>query len=166
MELNNDIYEKMIAIDWFCLCGSLLPIDTIPPVQRVPTMAQAVASALAPTWQDVRTEAQGDLTGFLAKHHADAYDYWNSLARTSRQIIQQKVMPKVNDGLANVSASVLADSVLLDLNRIALHSAYAKRFRKLPNFFSLLSAVYQQGHLPCGWAGSPADWPRGQFLVY
>ncbi len=166
MELNNDIYAKMIAINWFSFCSSELPSDMPFPVQRIPTATDAVTSALGPMWQDARTEAQGDLTGYLAKHHADAYDSWNSLAKASRQRIQKDVMPKVNDGLGQISASALSDTVLLDLNRIALQSVYAKRFRRIPDFFPKLLAVYERGHLPCGWNGSLTLWPEGQLIVY
>jgi len=166
MELNNEIYTKMIAIEWFGVCGSTLRSDIPFPFQQLPTATDAVASGLGQVWQDARTEAQGDLTGYLAKYHADAYDLWNSLAKASRQRIQKDVMPQVNDGLGHISASVLSDTVLLDLNRIALQSAYAKRFRRTPDFFARLLAVYQRGHLPCGWNGSLTLWPEGQLIIY
>ena len=166
MELNDDIYAKMIAINWFRLCGSELPSDMPFPVQRIPTATDAVTSTLGPIWQDARTEAQGDLTGHLAKHHADAYGFWNSLAKASRQRIQKEVMPIVNEGLGRISAIELSNTVLLDLNRIALQSAYAKRFRRIPDFFLKLYAIYERGHLPCGWNGSLTLWPEGQWIVY
>ena len=166
MELNNDIYAKLIASDWFRLYSSELPSDMSFPIQQISTATDAVTSALGPIWQDVRTEAQGDLTGHLAKHHTDAYSFWNSLAKASRQRIQKDVMPKVNDGLNQISAIALSDTVLLDLNRIALQSAYAKRFRRIPDFFPKLFALYARGFLPCGWNGSLTLWPEGQLIVY
>lgn len=166
MELNADIYTKLVATDWFRHCGSEPPSNMPFPVQRVSTAAEAIASALGPTWQDVRTEAQGDLTGYLAKHHPDADACWNQLAMASRQRIQNEVMPQVNDALRRISAGALSDAVLLDLNRIALQSAYAKRFRRVPDFFQKLFTIYERGHLPCGWSGDLQAWPEGQFVVY
>ena len=166
MELNNDIYAKLITIEWFRRCGCDLPDEMPFSVQRIPTTIDAVTSALGSMWQEARTEAQGDLTGYLAKHHADAYGHWNSLVKMSRQRIQKDDMPNVKDGLGRISASALSDTVLLDLNRIALQSAYGKRFRSLPDFFAKLLAVYERGHLPCGWHGPLTLWPAGQLIVY
>ncbi len=166
VDLNYEIYSKMIAIDWFSHSGSELPSDLPFPVQRISTLSDAVQSALGQMWQDVRTEAQGDLTGHLAKRHSDAYASWNSLAKESRQRMQKDVMPRVNDRLGQICASALSETVLLDLNRIALHSAYAKRFGKIPEFFLKLLAVYECGHLPCGWNGRLTFWPEGHLIVY
>ncbi len=166
MDLNDDIYANMIAINWLSRCGSESQSDMPFPVQRIQAVTDAIASALGPTWQDARTEAQGDLTGYLAKHHADAYNSWNQLAKASRQRIQKDVMPKVNEGLDRLSLNALREVVLLDLNRIALQSAYAKRFRRAPNFFQKLLAVYEHGHFPCGWSGDLHSWPEGRLIVY
>ena len=75
-------------------------------------------------------------------------------------------MPKVNDGLNRISAIALSDTVLLDLNRIALQAAYAKRFQRIPDFFPKLLSLYSRGFLPCGWNGSLTLWPEGQLIVY
>jgi len=166
MELHVDIYAKMIAINWFSRCGSDPPSDMPFPIQRTTVATDVVALALGETWQDARTEAQGDLTGYLAKHHADAYDAWNQLAKASRQRIQNDIMPGVNDGLGRISGDALSDAVLLDLNRIALQSAYANRYRRVPDFSQKLFAVYQHGHFPCGWSGDLASWPDGKLLVF
>ncbi|MFN9370674.1 MAG: hypothetical protein ACK6D3_02195 [Planctomycetaceae bacterium] len=166
MELNSEIYSKMIAIDWFRHSGSELPSDFPFPVQRISTLSDAVNSALGHMWQDVRTEAQGDMTGHLARRHADAYASWNSLARESRQRMQKDVMPRVNDRLTQICANALSETVLLDLNRIAIYTAYANKFRGIPDFFRKLLAVYEWGYLPCGWNGCITFWPEGQLIVY
>lgn len=166
VELDKQVYAKMFAIDWFSHSGSELPRSLPFPVQRISTLSDAVNLALGDIWQDVRTEAQGDMTGYLAKHHADAYASWNSLAKESRQRIQKDIMPKVIDRLDQIDASSLSETILLDLNRIALYSAYANRFRGVPDFFHKLFSIYEWGYLPCGWSGRLTCWPEGQLILY
>lgn len=166
MELNSEVFVDLSAIAWFGRCGTELPNDLPFRVQRVPDISAAITSALGSSWQDARTEAQGDLTGYLAEHHYDAYDYWNQLSRMSRDRIQKEIMPSVNEVLRDMRAQSLSDSVLLDLTRIALWFAYSKRFRRVPDFFETLLVVYEHGHLPCGWSGDLAQWPEGRLIVY
>lgn len=161
------IFEKFRDIAWFIRCGNELPQELPFPVGRVHSVQEAVASARSDRWTDVRTHAQGDLTGYLAKTNYDVYGTtWNALGDAIEKRIQSEVMPKVNDALGRISAGALFDTVLLDLNRIALQSAYAQRFRRVPNFFHKLFAIYERGHLPCGWTDDLEVWPAGQFIVY
>lgn len=165
MEPNPEIHAKFPTLEWFSRCG-VESDDFLFPVKRVATVAEAIAHAQSDLWADAKTEAQGDLTGYLAKNHYNDYGDWNRLGDAIEKRIQNEVMPKVNDALGRISAGELSDAVLLDLNRIALQSAYAKRFRRVPDFFQKLFAIYERGHLPCGWSGDLQAWPEGQFIVY
>lgn len=166
MELDPQAYGLLFAVDWFARCGEE-PQFTISQVfERVPDLSAAISGALGDSWQDARTRAQGDLTGYLAGRDYDAYGHWNALAKSSRMRIQQEVMPSVQSALTRIDATVVADSVLLDLNRFALFAAYNKRFSGVPHFFDQLFLVYQAGHFPCGWRGDMADWPVGKLLVF
>lgn len=110
---------------------------------------------------------RGDLTGYLAKTDYAAYGgHWNRLAKESRQRIEEQVMPAVSVALERLQAAQLAEGILLDLNRIALHSAYMKRFPRVPVFFGDLARVYEHGHLPCGWVGDLDAWPVGSMLFF
>lgn len=166
MELDDDIYARMAEIDWFRDCGRD-GLDDLPfPARQGRSAKEAIASALQAAWQDARTEAQGDLTAYLAKHHDSEYDDWNRLGSLSRRRILDRIMPNVTAALRDIHATPLVDSVLLDLNRIALHSTYSRRFTRIPDFFSRLFLVYQRGRLPCGWEGDIGEWPKGHLLVY
>lgn len=167
MELDPGIYEKMRAIDWFRQCGMELPTDLPFHIQRAPDIVATIASARAPSWQDAGTAAQGELTRYLAKTNYEVYGTnWNRLARASRERMEQDVMPGVKEALARISTEVLSDVVLLDLNRIAIRSAFSKQFRRVPDFYERLLVVYENGHLPCGWIGDLDLWPQGQLVVY
>jgi hypothetical protein len=131
------------------------------------SVSNAISSALASHWINVQTEAQGDLTEYLAKNHLASYGgQWNRLARESRQRIELEVMPNVTNELERLKATQLHSTILLDLNRIALYAAYAKRFPNVPDYFNKLFAIYKNGRLPCGWIGSFEDWPQGTFVCY
>ena len=167
MEPDPVIFEKFRAVAWFSQCGNELSNALPFAVNRVNSAKAAIASARSDLWVDVNTESQGDLTGYLAKTHYDAYaGTWNLLAGVIEKRIQNDVMPQVNDGLRRIAADTLSKRVLLDLTLIALQSAYAKRFRRVPDFFQKLFAIYERGHLPCGWSDDFQAWPEGQFIVY
>lgn len=167
MELVQEIYGKLGAIEWFERCGSPsilhLELEAVPAV----SLREALSAIESPNWQDARTEAQGDLTAYISKTRSHLYGgHWNRLAKESRQIMQTRIMPAVNYALQQLDATRISDSVLLDLNRIALHAAYRKQCPRLPRFFEDLFAVYANGQLPCGWQGNMNAWPTGRLVVY
>jgi hypothetical protein len=166
MEANPEFFLRLLAVNWFAQCGVESPDDFPFGVQRLKSVVDAIASAESNLWADVKTEAQGDLTEYLAKNHYDAYGDWNRLGDAIEERIQSEVMPTVNEALEKMGAQVLSEAVLLDLTRIALWSAYNKRFRRVPDFFQRLLMVYERGHLPCGWSGNLDSWPAGQVVIY
>lgn len=167
MELNPEIFARFLALDWFSQCGVQSADDFPFPAERISSVADAIASGRSDRWTDAKTVAQGDLTGYLAKNHGESYGgHWNRLIKASRERIEQEVMPKVSESLTRISAESLSGMVLLDLNRIAVHSAYSTRFRRVPDFFQRLLVVYERGHLPCGWSGNLASWPDGQLVIF
>jgi hypothetical protein len=167
MEPNPEIFAKLLTLNWFRRCGAESPAHLPFPVQRVSSVADAIASSQSDLWADAKTEAQGDLTGYLAKNHSESYGgHWNRLGDALEERIQREVMPRVNEALGMIGAEVLSGAVLLDLTRIALWSAYSKRFRRVPDFFQKLLVVYECGHLPCGWSGALDMWPEGQLVIY
>lgn len=167
MEWNPEIHTKFMELEWFRLCGTEQYGEFTFPALRVSNISEAIIGARSESWADARTEAQGDLTGYLAKNHAESYGgHWNRLAYAVEARIRDEVMPTVRRALGGMGAAELSDTVLLDLTRIVLWSVYSRRFRRVPDFFGKLLAIYERGHLPCGWSGSLALWPKGQLVVY
>lgn len=169
MELDQTIYDHFKTILWFSSCGIHPPVPPMSfTIQWCDSLSKALLLLRSDNWVDAKTEAQGDLTGYLTKHHYDEYGgHWNRLAKASRKKVQDEVMPIVVRVLERLGAvETLASVLLLDLNRIALHAAYKRRFRKVPDFYEKLLEVYERGYLPCGWDSSLDDWPRGQIIVF
>lgn len=166
MQLDSEIYERMKQIKWFTRCGEPLTIEFGLTVDVAPSISEAIIGIRSNQWQYARTESQGDLTGYLARHHMNLYCNWNRLAKDSRQRIQAEIMPSVSNVLAKMTNEIISDSVLLDLNRIALQASYRKHCKRVPDFFDHLFSIYTAGRLPCGWNGHLDSWPLGHFIIY
>ena len=166
MELDSEIYNLMKEIHWFAQCGEPATPALDFPIDLAPNLSEAIIGIRSNQWQDARTEAQGDLTAYLAKNHMDLYCGWNQLAKASRQRIQNEIMPSVSNALAKMTNEPISDSILLDLNRIALQASYRKRCKRVPIFFEHLFSIYTAGRLPCGWHGNLNQWPIGNFLIF
>ncbi|MDR0776165.1 MAG: hypothetical protein LBE81_05950 [Azonexus sp.] len=168
MKLNSEFYDRLQKFTWFANCGSMFSAELEFSVIWLPDKNIALASLVSDLWMDVRTEAQGDLTGYLAKHHYNSYGgYWNNLARESRRKLDQELMPIIREKLQyhDLGGSIAA-TVLLDVNRAALEMTYREHFPKVPAFFSQLLMIYEYGHLPCGWNGQMINWPSGTLVAY
>lgn len=165
MKLDSKFYEDINSISWFVHCGST---ETNHVHQRcVQSREEALSLLYSPLWADVRTEAQGDLTGYLAKHHYTSYGgYWNNLAKESRARLEKELMPKLLPALTAAGLPDITKDVMLDINRAALEASYAHRFPKSPRFFSRLLEVYKNGHLPCGWTEDMKKWPAGDIIAF
>ena len=168
MNLDLDFYPHIEQIPWFSTIGfeSRLQVDF--PVSYLSSPSEAVSGFNSDLWVDVKTEAQGDLTGYLSKHHYSAYGgYWNNLARQSRVLVEKTVGTQIAATLAAKSFPVdMLQPILTDINRAALEVAYRRKFPKAPLFFERLLKIYEAGRLPCGWNGSLANWPHGDVIVF
>lgn len=167
MKLDPEIYAMLGRIEWFKQCG-VVPHDHFDfETESIQSLSVALNGIKSVQWQDVRTEAQGDLTGCLAKKCNNLYGgYWNRLAKESRQRIETEIMPSISEALLQLDSAEIMGSILLDLNRIALYWSYQKQCRGVPCFFKNLLKVYEVGRLPCGWCGNLDDWPIGRLIVY
>lgn len=164
----QDIYPALELVPWLSTIGQEPYPQFEFPVTYVESLEVALESFNSEIWADVKTEAQGDLTGYLSKHHHDSYGgYWNSLARQSRALLEQAVFLKLTATLERVGLSTeMYQVILVDLNRAALEISYRRKFPAAPFFFERLLRVYEAGRLPCGWNGSLSEWPAGNVIAF
>ena len=168
MNLVPDVYLLLERIPWFSAIGmSQRPMVDFA-ITYLDSRDGLVGSFTSHLWADAKTEAQGDLTGYLSKHHYNAYGgYWNILARQSRTLVEKAARAKIEEGLVKNGLPVdFLQPILVDLNRAALEIAYRNKYSKVPIFFERLLRLYEAGRLPCGWNGSMADWPAGNVIAY
>jgi hypothetical protein len=164
MKLNLAFYDNVRSIEWFSRCGT--PADGSTDIRFVQLQEQALLLLSSPQWADVRTEAQGDLTGYLAKHHYASYGgHWNNLAKESLAHLEELHL-LIYEAMTKAGLPDVSKSVLLDINRAALENAYATVFPKVPRFFTRLLEIYRVGRLPCGWTEPLKAWPRGCVIAY
>jgi len=168
IDLPSDIYSMLEQVQWLSMAGHGDPPQFDFPVVFLDSQEAALKAFKSNPWADVKTEAQGDLTGYLAKHHPDLYGgYWNKLARQSRALIEKVVVTKLPGALSDKGfPAEMFEPILVDLNRAALEIAYHRKFPKSPVFFERLLRIYEAGRLPCGWNGDLSSWPTGSVLAF
>ena len=168
MNLATDIYTTLERIPWLSSLGKQGATALDFEIKVVTDRQTAESLFHSDDWTDAKTEAQGDLTGYLAKYHYSSYGgFWNNLAKESRGLVEKAVSLKLTEAImADLLPSGMLQPILVDINRAALEIAYRRRFPKAPVFFERLLKVYEAGHLPCGWDGKMSDWPAGMVMVF
>jgi hypothetical protein len=168
MNLADDIYPTLESFPWMTLVGKSSVGQFDFDVNCTASSQIAKKLFYSNEWADAKTEAQGDLTGYLAKHHYSEYgSHWNNLAKQSRMLVEKSVSAKLTAALENNSLpSDMIQPMLVDINRAALEIAYRRKFPKAPVFFTRLLKIYEAGHLPCGWTGEMSDWPSGMLIIF
>ncbi len=169
VQIDDESLSDLSKTDWFSGLG-VAPCSLSIPVQWVASLPVALASLLSDPWADVKTEAQGDLTSFLAKQCAELYGgVWNGLAARVEQRVIHEVMPAVERAVCDwPDGRTVADHVRLDLTRAVLERTYARQVPRVPRFFGNLALVYKSGHLPCGWSADVGsrEWRAGTLVAY
>jgi hypothetical protein len=168
MNLAEDIYPLLENVPWLSTVGCEPPPQFDFPVSYAKTREAALIAFNSELWADAKTEAQGDLTGYLSKHHYDSYGgSWNRLARQSRELVERTISAKLTAALERTAwPTEMIQPILVDVNRAALEISYRRKFPKAPVFFERLLRVYEEGRLPCGWNGDLSQWPAGNVIVF
>jgi hypothetical protein len=168
MNLPLDLHTKLEGIKWFAFVGREPRPDLGFPVTYACSLHDALIAFNSPLWEDAKTEAQGDLTGYLSRTHYEAYGgHWNKLGKESGRLLEKTAKNAIADALADQGLQPgMLTQILLDLNRAALEIAYRRKFPKAPVFFERLLLCYESGRLPCGWDGDMRKWPEGNIIVF
>lgn len=168
ISLATDVHTRLETVPWLSMVGSRDNLRLGIAFTYVSNRTSAEQLYLSDHWSDVKTRAQGDLTGYLSKHHYNEYgSQWNDLARKSRTILQGTAAAKVQAALVKVGLPPdMLRGILVDLNRAILEISFRRKFPKAPIFFENTLKLYEVGHLPCGWDGNLDKWPTGSLIVY
>ena len=142
------------------------PIPDLSALSLIPVAGVTDArAAFYDTGRDyLKVEAQGDLTGWLAKHaYSDYGGVWNQKAKeyggAVSPITESVVFPLTLDSdFERDLRSFLRSMLVLH----AMESFYSKH-PKRPKFFSSMIAILESGHLPCGCI---LPWPSKSILVF
>lgn len=163
--VHQQLLQALQHTNWLSRVGIDPGHDLDLPVQPVTSAAAALRGANSGSWQDVRAEAKGDLTGFLAVRHPKVYADWNSVGAAGRQFVDSQAMPKIRDACERLGIPDLAESCRFDLVMIAQYLNY-RHLKGAPRFYEAILKAYQSGHVPCGWTQPIEAWPEGQLQVW
>jgi len=168
MKLADDFIASLEKVGWLSQLGSGTQPAFAFPTQVVGSRAEAIAGFTSEVWADAKTEAQGDLTGYLASRRSGLYgSQWNSLVHQAQAILEERIRGVVGGSLAATGLpSDWVEAILLDLIRAAVETTFRREEPGAPEFFERLLQVYKAGRLPCGWKGDLDAWPAGEVLVF
>lgn len=99
MNLDRDFPPRVMAIQWLSRCGERSRPPVRLPIAWVDDRTAALKSMFSTQWADATTIAQGRLTGYLAKHHYDAYDHWNDVFKQSQSLLSEFVLGRLTAAL-------------------------------------------------------------------
>lgn len=167
MQIDRSLVPQIENIPWLQECGKVLPAE-IPGILKALDEEQALTLFNSAGWADARTEAQGDLTGYLAKHHYNDYGgHWNRMVKEASRIVEDAALQPLRSALRRRGwDESFSGVIVVDLTRAMLERSYRTRFRKAPAFFDVVFAIYKAGHLPCGWSEDISNWPKGAIIAY
>ena len=157
MKISPLAIDRLTKINWFFNLGVA---TTLPGVIQVQSLSLFIKGLNSDEWESATLEAGNEITGYLAKKHTNNYQYWNSLVKEAKKVVENDIIPKII--FPESEKSSMIENLKWDLVNYLLEDAYGSLLRE-PFFFDGLINVYEAGHMPCGWSGT---WPAGKLVIY
>jgi hypothetical protein len=164
MNSVDEIFSRIRAISWFEHIGKAVSIQLPFAFRSVPSWDVARLHYQSIEWENITLNAQGDLSAFLCVRHRDRYRHWNEITIAARDgFLRPLLAERV---VAFQQTHNLPESFVHCVSWDLLGAIMEFAYRDLPlrpTFFLDLLTVYEAGHFPCGWSGTP---PEGELLLY
>ena len=157
MKISQLAMHSLNNINWFVNLGVAA---TLPGVIQAQSISLFIKGLNSDESESSALEVGNEITGFLAKKHTNNYQYWNSLVKEAKKVVENDIIPKLIFPESEKSAMI--KNLKWDLVNFLLEDAYSSLLRE-PFFFNGLINVYEAGHMPCGWSGT---WPTGKLVIY
>lgn len=157
MKISQLAIDRLNKINWFVNLGMA---TTLPGVIQTKSLSLFIKGLKSDEWESFTLEAGNEITGFLAKKHTGKYQYWNSLVKDAKKVVENDIIPKITFPESEIVT--MTESLKWDLMNFLLEDAYSSLLQE-PFFFDGLISVYEAGHMPCGWSGT---WPAGKLVIY
>ena len=157
MKISPLAIERLSKINWFVNIGVAV---TLPGVIQAQSLSLFIKGLNSDEWESATLEAGNEITGHLAKKHTIKYQYWNSLVKDAKKVVENDIIPKII--FPECEKGPMTEKLKWDLVNYLLEDAYSSLLQE-PFFFDGLINAYEAGHMPCGWSGT---WPAGKLVIY
>ena len=163
MSIENEIINRIKAIEWCSNCGNIANIKLSYENKYVASWSEAKKYYNETEWEDKTLEAQNKLTAFLFNRYRNEYSKWNSIVKEAKKFIEEEVVPKIKKiEEDNDLDTVFIDCVKWDILGAIMENEY-KKCSGRPTFFLNLLEIYEAGNFPCGWDNSTQN---GELIVF
>lgn len=114
-------------------------------------------------WNYIQTDTSNILRSHIASVDMKAFRKWNKVVQSMYPFYQDWVIRTVGELLPGLeSVQSVIGSAKWDILFVCLEHEYSSC--NPPSFYQTLSAIYLDGHFPCGWEGKyPSE---GKLLIY
>lgn len=161
MESLQEIYQRIVKINWFSNCGQEMN-DIGINYEQVKDWETAVKKCKSTLWENVQIEARNILTVALHDNWPDKDRLWNEITDQAKELLNLGVTPAITEFVNRRQLDIaVLHSVRWDILAAMMEHAYSPYVK--PGFYTELLKVYEAGHFPCGWKGK---WPDGNLLIY
>lgn len=173
ISVQDSMLDRVRRINWFEHCGerSEISIDSGLRIMYVDSLDDAIKYGGSDKWHNFTLEAKNQLTSYLHDKFRTDYQKWNDVVMEIKNELDfEALFSGVQLGLSEQVASSVFDNVRWDILGLLMADAYRKTNHKQRFFLNLL-AIYEAGHLPCGWVGKKGplyncDLTVGAIRVY
>ena len=162
MDLDKELVEALLMVNWFSQCGKDILIDDVIRAKSISNVKKAIQST---QYENTVLANQSDFTSSLFVSHRDEYNkWWNKLVKQfkSRYISQLEVLWRSRLETLGLYEKYIMDDIAFNVLGIAILGAYKEQI-SMPAFYQKMFEIYKSGHLICGWKGKKDS---GCFIVY
>ena len=162
MDFDKELINILYSIDWFSNCGKPIILENVENLSALSKLKKAIQST---QYENVVLEYQGSFTETLFISYREQYNkWWNILVGQFKSLYLPELSKVWECRLTplKLNAKYVIADLSFNILGIAVIGAYKEQI-SMPDFFKTMLAVYQSGHLVCGWSG---DKETGKFIAY
>ena len=162
MDFDKELINILYSIDWFSNCGKPIIFENVENLSALSNLKKSIQST---QYENVVLEYQGSFTETLFISYREQYNkWWNILVGQFKSLYLPELSKVWECRLTplKLNAKYVIADLSFNILGIAVIGAYKEQI-SMPDFFKTMLAVYQSGHLVCGWSG---DKETGKFIAY
>ena len=150
MKIYDDVIKSLISLPFLKENR-----ETEIPIKQIKKLQEAEKNINSLKWENFVLEKDGDFSVYLFKNQSDIYKHWNSLANSAKE----EIIPEIEARLDNLITegklvASMKDQILFDIIGLAIYLTIKNVVPQAESrFFDDLCALYQEGYIPCGYAG-------------